>query len=78
MKYSIAATVRTGKRSFIGKLAQDKATARIQLERMVLAYGRDNGMITVCRPGIAKGASFNRNQHPRNGLKGVDRPSIYA
>ncbi len=31
--------------------------------------------VTVCPVGIAPGASFSRNQHPRNGLRGVDPQS---
>ena len=30
------------------------------------------GQVQVCPVAIAPGASFSRNQHPRNGLAGVD------
>ena len=71
MKYSIAATIRTGKPSFLGKLAQDKATLRAETARMVRAYERNGGLVTVCRPGVAQGASFTRNKSPFNNLRGV-------
>lgn len=49
-----------------------KANLREVLGILTRNFLRTGGEITVCQPGIAPGASFSRNQHPRNGLRGVD------
>jgi hypothetical protein len=43
-----------------------------------LQYLHEGFEVTICKLGVARGASFSRNQHPFNGLRGVEKPSIYA
>lgn len=63
---------------FFELMETEKRELHFQMECAVADFLDNGGKITVCPPGVARGASFSRNQHPRNGLKGVDRPSIYG
>ena len=59
---------------FLGKLADDKASLRAEIAMPIAAYSSDNGVIHVCRPGVAVGASFTPNKHPRNSIVGAQSP----
>lgn len=58
-------------------LPKAKEALRDALDLLVLDFLERGGAITYCRAGVAQGASFGRNQHPRNNL-GNERPSIYV
>lgn len=59
-------------------MAVPKKFLRATLAQMTDEFLARGGKITVCRPGVAQGASFGRNKSPFNKLRGVDRPSIYS
>ena len=56
----------------VGPLSNVNSVLRRQLANIVLRYRLSGREITKCPVAIAPGASFSRNQHPRNGLAGVD------
>lgn len=39
-----------------------------------MQFLKDGGVVTVCRPGVAVGASFTTNKHPRNSIVGAQSP----
>lgn len=59
-------------------LRDEKAELRRQLRALTLGFIARGGRITVCRPGVARGAEFSRNQHPKNGLMGVTAPTQFG
>jgi len=65
---SLSATA--GRSVFTGKLASAKQALRAEVKMLTRLYSRDGGVIHVCRPAIAYGASFSRNQHPRSTVRG--------
>lgn len=66
----ISKSLAAGRSVFTGKLASTKEALRAEVEMLTRLYSRDGGVIHVCRPAIAYGASFSRNQHPRSTVRG--------
>jgi len=74
IRKSLTLSHAAGRSVFTGKLSDDKATLRKEVAMLTAAYSRDNGVIHVCRPGVAHGSSFTSNKHPRNGIVGAQSP----
>jgi len=51
--------------SFRGKMSSKKNELRAEVQMVTGLYGARGGVITVCKPGVAYGAEFSRNQRPR-------------
>ena len=68
MQKSLTLSLAAGRSMFTGKLASAKAALRDEVDMLTRLYSRDGGVIHVCKPAIAYGASFSRNQHPRTGV----------
>jgi len=51
------------KPTFTGPLSDNKSVLRHEVDLLTWAFTL-GGTITVCRPAIAQGASFSRNQRP--------------
>ncbi len=68
MQKSLTLSLAAGRSVFTGKLASAKAALRDEVDMLTRLYSRDGGVIHVCKPAIAYGASFSRNQHPRTGV----------
>lgn len=65
---SIKFSNETGIFTFTGKLASAKRELRLQIDLLISSFELNGGEVTVCKPAIAYGASFSRNQHPRTGV----------
>lgn len=74
IRKSLTLSHAAGRSVFTGKLADDKTSLRAEVAMLTAAYSRDNGVIHVCRPGVAVGASFTQNKHPRNSIVGAQSP----
>lgn len=68
MQKSLTLSLAAGRSVFTGKLASTKAMLRAEVKMFTHLYSLDGGVITVCEPAVAYGASFSRNQHPRTGV----------
>jgi len=62
---SLTLSAAAGRSMFTGKLASAKQALRAEVEMLTRLYSRDGGVINRLPPGVAYGASFSRNQHPR-------------
>lgn len=71
---SLTLSIAAGHSVFIGKLASAKEALRAEIEMLTRLYSRDGGVIHVCPPAIAYGASFSRNQHPHSSVTGAVSP----
>ena len=61
---SLTLSAAAGRSMFTGKLASAKQALRAEVEMLTRLYSRDGGVIHVCKPAIAHGASFSTNQRP--------------
>lgn len=53
----------------VGPLSNNKEVLRKQVAMIVLRHSLSGGKITKCHPGVARGAEFSRNQHPKLGIQ---------
>jgi len=59
-------------------LRDKKNELSAQVKALTAGFIARGGTVTVCRPGVAQGASFSRNKSPFSGLRGVQRPSQFG
>jgi len=74
LRKNLTLSLAAGRSVYTGKLASTKEALRNEIIMLITLYLRDGGVINVCKPAIAHGASFSRNQHPRSPIKGVLAP----
>jgi len=65
MQFNLVASAVVGKSAFVGKMPTSKAELRELCAAAKSAYTMDGGVVHVCRPAVARGSEFSRNQRPR-------------